>query len=86
MVDCYTDPLGWNNAIQADGGNERDSNAIGASSQISTYHDISNLTSLLSNILKSSQGMYLVATVERSHFHTVEVSLRFDCKWLCFLN
>jgi elongator complex protein 5 len=63
LVDCYTDPLGWNERIQGaeklgeEGGQHTE---LEASSAYSTLcHDISDLNSLLSIVLRSGQGILL---------------------------
>jgi elongator complex protein 5 len=67
LVDCYTDPLGWNERIQGAeklGEEGRQHTELEASSAYSTLcHDISDLNSLLSIVLRSGQGILLCSFV-----------------------
>ncbi|XP_024375976.1 elongator complex protein 5 [Physcomitrium patens] len=54
VVDCYTDPLGWNKV--ADPGKEDNSSQTDLPTQITVCHDVTNLTSLLAYVLDSGQA------------------------------
>lgn len=54
VVDCYTDPLGWNEVL--DRGRKEDYEQTGVST---VCHDIANLSGLLSTILKSGRGIFV---------------------------
>ncbi|CAM6026088.1 unnamed protein product [Sphagnum balticum] len=79
LVDCYTDPLGWNERIQGaeklgeDGGRHTE---LEASSAYSTLcHDISDLNSLLSIVLRSGQAA--VNQQSKAHFAVLIDSISF---------
>lgn len=59
VVDCYTDPLGWNKV--ADPGKEDNSSQTDLPTQITVCHDVTNLTSLLAYVLDSGQGIPFIA-------------------------
>lgn len=54
VVDCYTDPLGWNKV--GDARNEDDSDRADLAAQSFICHDVTNLTDLLASVLQSGQG------------------------------
>ncbi|KAG0575986.1 hypothetical protein KC19_5G046100 [Ceratodon purpureus] len=55
VVDCYTDPLGWN-CRGVDAKNEVSSDRADSAAQSLICHDISDLTGLLASVLQSGQA------------------------------
>lgn len=78
LVDCYTDPLGWNERIQGAEklGEGQQHTELEASSAYSTLcHDISDLNSLLSIVLRSGQAA--VNQQSKAHFAVLIDSISF---------